>query len=143
MKAKTVMVTPLRKPEPHDRVKRRKKAQESAVKIAVRAQCVARDGYCRLAHAGLGACHGPSEWAHLRSHRRSKTVGQAPERRHTTVGSMMLCCQHHARFDGKALPFISAVPGTTVPMGPVGEGADGHLKFISEDGAIYDEGEVG
>jgi hypothetical protein len=46
---------------------------EAAVKRRVRAQCVERDGFCRL--MGCGPCHGVSEWAHLHRKRRSQTRG--------------------------------------------------------------------
>jgi hypothetical protein len=44
-------------------------------------------------------CHGVSEWAHLGDKKRFKTRGQAPEIRHTTAGSLMLCQKHHADYD--------------------------------------------
>lgn len=75
--------------------------QEAKQAKAVRAACVTRDGYCVLEarEFGFRQCAGPSEWAHLGEHRRSKTRGQAPERRHTTAGSAMLCRGHHTAYD--------------------------------------------
>jgi len=93
------------KPTPHRRVKARRQRQASQVTRSIRAQCVDRDGYCLLgpvrpmAFAGYGVCEGPSEWAHIGQHRRSKTRGMAPERRHTTKGSAMLCQRHHHALD--------------------------------------------
>lgn len=88
----------------HQRLKARQRRLESKVKRSIREQCVYRDGYCLLgpvgmAFAGYGVCEGPSEWAHIGQHRRSKTRGMAPERRHTTKGSAMLCQTHHRAYD--------------------------------------------
>lgn len=98
---------------------------------AVRAKVVLRDGYCRLQGAGLGLCGGPSEWAHRAEYRRSQTRGQAPERRHTTGGTLMACRAHHARLDGRARPRI-----TERALGP--HGADGPLRWES-GGQVYRE----
>lgn len=82
--------------------------QAAKVVKSVRAQCVERDGYCRLAQwpssdrlfSGLtNTCVGPSEWAHLGEHKRFKTRGQPATRRHTTAGSLMLCTRHHRDYD--------------------------------------------
>ncbi len=88
--------------------KGQKKRAERKVVTSVRAECVKRDGYCRVRRDGflVGDCEGKSEWAHLPSHRRSKTRGQEPERRHTTAGSCMLCQKHHDQLDGRRLPRI-------------------------------------
>jgi hypothetical protein len=75
----------------------RKQRAERKVATSVRAQCVARDGYCRL--MGLDVCEGPSEWAHLGDKKRFKTRGQAPEVRHTTAGSFIACRRHHRAYD--------------------------------------------
>lgn len=76
---------------------------ETAVIALVRSRAVERDGYCRVAKnvtlGFLGACDGPSEWAHFGPYRRFHTRKQAPAARHTTVGSMMLCRLHHMRYD--------------------------------------------
>jgi hypothetical protein len=47
----------------------------------------------------VGLCDGVSEWAHLGDKKRFKTRGQAPEVRHTTAGSLMLCTKHHQDYD--------------------------------------------
>lgn len=108
---------PFPKPEPRSRVKRRARREAAAVVKDVRAQCVERDDYCRLARdsrdeTGLSCatCRPEwgdrvevSEWAHLHSHRRSKTRGQAPEARHTTQGSLMLCRSAHQAYDAHRL----------------------------------------
>ena len=103
---------PIPKPEPIARTKRRRQRQEAAVIRDVRRRCVERDGYCRLLtdyvrELGLitgpqqlargfgGACHGESQWCHFGDLKRAKTRKQAPERRHTTRGSLMLCAAHH------------------------------------------------
>ena len=120
------------KPEPHRKVKARRKRAEAKQVKAVRPQVAARDGYCRLAGAGLGACSGASEWAHCTTHRRSKTMKQAPERRHSTAGSFMACSHHHHRIDRNEQPFITDRPLTE-------RGADGPMEFASEDGSTYTE----
>jgi hypothetical protein len=78
------------------RLKGRRDRSEAKVKRMVRAECVTRDGYCLvLTRVGLGGCQGPSTWAHFAGHRRSQTRGMAPERRHQTLFSGMLCKRHH------------------------------------------------
>ncbi len=72
----------------------------------VRTQVFARDGVCRAGRnllAALGPCTGVAEWAHLGSHRRFKTRKMAPEVRHTTGGTCMLCSFHHKLYDGQIL----------------------------------------
>lgn len=78
------------------RVKGRKARAEVKVKRAVRAECVTRDGHCLVAtRIGIvGECRGQSVWSHFAGHRRSQTRGMAPERRHTTLFSGMLCQRH-------------------------------------------------
>ena len=89
------------------RLKARGKRQEAKVAKSVREQCVKRDRYCALLYRSEWrdwldlkmACSGPSEWAHIGKHRRCHTRGQAPEARHTTKGSGMLCKRHHDAYD--------------------------------------------
>jgi hypothetical protein len=112
--------------------KAKKDRSESAVKRAVRKACVDRDGHCRIRewedhpddwHADdLAPCHSFSttgEHAHMHSHRRSQTRGQAAEKRHTTRASLMLCADHHQQYDAHQLR-ITALTRS---------GADGPLKF--------------
>jgi hypothetical protein len=111
--------------------KGRQQRQEVAVKRSVRAACVERDGFCRLgdweqnpddwhsdALEGNG-CDGRSEWAHLAGHRRSQTRGQAPERRHTTARSLMLCRRHHTQEERGELKITYQTE----------RGCDGPLRF--------------
>lgn len=121
----------LPKPEPYRRVKARRARHESAVKREVRAACVERDGYCRLAFRGMGPCGGPSEWMHMSWKRRSLTMGQAAEARHTTSGSAMGCRLHHQRLDHKASPWIDVEPLTD-------SGADGRMRWTSGED-VYEE----
>lgn len=101
---------PIPKPEPRSRIKRRKQREEAAVIRQVRAACVERDGYCALRGWGwVGLCNGPSEMAHLPSHRRSKTRGMAPEARHVVNGAVMLCRTHHAMLDAHDAEVETAV----------------------------------
>jgi hypothetical protein len=110
------------KPELRRRVKGRAKRQEKKVVDRVRAQCVARDGDCRIGHATslFGACSGESEWAHLEGSRRFETRGQDPEDRHTTAGSLMACTAHHQMYDRHELAIEPLMP----------EGADSTLRFV-------------
>ena len=104
------------KPELRRTVRMRAKRQAAKVVKVVRAQCVERDGYCRIGewennpddlHDGaltgegepLIACDGRSEWAHLGEQKRFKTRGQPATKRHTTAGSLMLCQRHHRDYD--------------------------------------------
>lgn len=120
--------------EPRKRAKGRRLRTEAKVKKSVRAQCVDRDGECRLrdgdhdnvAGVALGQfdCRGPSQWCHMRAKRRSQTRGQAPEVRHTTADSFMGCQRHHDQYDGRAKPRLFIAKLTA-------KGADGPLKFRS------------
>lgn len=112
------------KPMSRKRLKGRKDRAERKVKKSVRAQCVARDGFCRLARPwreplGVGGCNGKSEWAHLEEQRRFKTRGQAPDQRHNTANSMMLCSVHHRLYDARKIRL-----GWLTPFG-----ADGLMLF--------------
>jgi hypothetical protein len=116
------------------RPRRTPKAERQQIE-AVRAQCVERDGDCRatgfyfdgeqwrtderLSQEQRGPCYGDSEWAHMHARRRSKTRGMAPEYRHDTAHSLMLCHKHHEDYDAKRL-IITAITR---------RGADGPLKF--------------
>lgn len=82
---------PVPKGKTRKQIKAKKDRLEAKVKRAVRAECVERDGHCRL--TGTTLCDGPSEWAHLES--RAKTRGMASDRRHSTNNSIMACRKHH------------------------------------------------
>lgn len=89
------------------------KRRAATVAKYVRAACVERDGHCLIATRVpgfiavlLGPCAGPSEWAHVGEHRRCHTRGQAPERRHTTAGSGMMCAVHHRALDAHQFDFM-------------------------------------
>jgi len=73
------------------------------VKVDVRAQCVERDGPCRIRGAPFGPCRGPSQWAHYGPHRRCRTVGRPPLERHRRDASFMMCDGHHDLYDGQRL----------------------------------------
>ncbi len=124
---------PCPKPEPRRRGKLRKARQAGKVAKAVRAKVVARDGLCRVAtglpgdlgtlHADFyDPCEGLSQWAHLRGTTRAETRGMAPELRHTTAGSAMMCQKHHDQYDGRRRPRLLIEPLTP-------QGADGPLAF--------------
>lgn len=119
----------LAKPEPRRIVNARAQRHAAKVVKSVRAQCVTRDGYCRIGNWEDNGddwhswdmedsfCDGPSEWAHLGDKQRFKTRGMPPEVRHTTAGSLMACHKHHADYDAGL-----------IDIQPEGErGADGPL----------------
>lgn len=114
--------------------KGRKDRAEATVTKSVRAECVDRDGHCRLGKAfrfitrdhlvqrqalWMHVCNEPSQWAHFGSKKRARTRGMAPEVRHTTAGSLMLCERAHTEYDAGTL-MISALTR---------KGCNGPLKF--------------
>ncbi len=125
------------KPTSRKTLKGRKDRAEAKQVKTVRAICVDRDGKCRVfktiageygGWAILGAlvqlemeylCDGPSEWAHMHSRRRSQTRNQAPEIRHDSAHSLMLCRFHHTEYDAHRLSITALTR----------KGADGALKF--------------
>lgn len=116
------------KPEPLKRVRGRKTRAEAKVKSAVRAQCYERDGYCRLFPlTRMVACKGGWQWAHLGEKKRFKTRKMAPEVRHTTAGSLILCERHHTMYDGR---FVGGSRPPRLLIEALTErGADGPLRF--------------
>lgn len=105
---------------------------EAKVAAWCRAQCVDRDGECRVASDAWAAveretricvvfsgCDGPSEWAHMHERRRSKTRGLDPTERHDPQYTLMLCKFHHTEYDAKRL-VITALTR---------KGANGPLRF--------------
>ncbi len=93
-----------RKPKgPTSRRRASKKRQDDAVAARIRAQVSERDGYCLFVSPDfvelLGACSGPSEWAHIGKMRRCHTRGKPPEERHTTGWTAKMCHKHHADYD--------------------------------------------
>ncbi len=126
---------PLPKGQTRKQVKAKKDRSEAAVKKQVRAEVVRRDCYCRISSvwgpamydhheppAQFLECDGPSEWAHLR--RRSQTRGMAPDIRHTTADTLMLCRKHHADEEAHRLRVTALTR----------KGCDGHLKFTKAKG---------
>jgi hypothetical protein len=127
----------LPKPETRKKAKDREDRAEARVVKVVRHKCEDRDGHCRLSTRFpttdvAGPCWGPSEWAHLRGRRRSQTVNEAPERRHTTRHTAMLCRQHHAMEERGTL--------VAIPQRPK-DGADGPMTWTSPKG-IFAETEA-
>lgn len=100
---------------------------ESKTQQAVRAAVVSRDGYCRYYKAQdwdtIVECDGPSEWAHLGDKKRARTRNMAPEVRHTTAGSLMLCRRHHQQYDSGEIVIL-------------GTDANGPLAFYQK-GAVH------
>lgn len=125
-------VRPNAKPEPRKRTKGRKDRAETKQKHMVRMLCVARDGGCRICSPnqftfidrGVDPLVGDldlfhSEWAHMHARRRSQTRNMAPEIRHDSAHSLMLCTKHHADYDAHRLRITALTR----------KGADGPLKF--------------
>lgn len=111
-------------------LKARQDRQAAQITKRVRADCVLRDGHCRMTaghddvFVGVTTlmsmpCEGPSEWAHFGDKRRSRTRGQAPQIRHTTEGSLMLCQVMHLAYDSGHLRITALTR----------KGCDGRLKF--------------
>lgn len=124
------------------RIAKRKRAEGPVIK-AVRAQCVERDGYCRIGSLTADAlgdyfaeelfvpaladgCSGPSEWSHIKDTSRAKTRNMKPEVRHRTAKSLMLCKYHHDCYDGRQRPRLLIEEPTEL-------GADGPLYFSQEE----------
>jgi hypothetical protein len=97
-----------------------------------RAHCERRDGFCRIGHwkdsaiALFGECYGPSEWNHFR--RRSKSRGEAPEVRHSTEITGMLCERHHDMVDEHEIDFDYLT----------NKRADGPMKFRNDIGELVE-----
>lgn len=102
------------KGETRKRRKGRERRHERTVIGGVRTEVVNRDGFCRFYYmstelraecwAIVGPCKGMSQWSHYNAtHRRSKTVHQAPEDRHDARFSLMLCAFHSAEYDQNRL----------------------------------------
>jgi hypothetical protein len=110
-------------------IKAKKGRSEAKVKKSVRQQVYERDGECRIFYFKGGsdqgalplrvACDGRGEWAHFDAFKRARTRGQAPTKRHTTGGSLMLCTVHHVAYDRGDLTIRALTP----------YGCDGPLEF--------------
>lgn len=118
------------KPEKRKTTKGRKDRAEDKQKHMVRMLCALRDGGCRMAGPTIFSdvysyetafvdCRGESEWAHMHSRRRAKTRNMAPEIRHDSAHSLMLCTKHHQDYDAHKLRITALTR----------KGADGPLKF--------------
>jgi hypothetical protein len=90
-----------------------------------RAKCVRRDGDtgCRIGHWGdsaealFGECYGKSEWNHF--DKRSLTMNEPPEDRHSSAITGMLCGTHHDLVDDHKIKFEYLTE----------DGADGVMAF--------------
>jgi hypothetical protein len=103
-------------------LKAKAKRLEKTMIALVRTACVLRDGRCRapdIEGAKVGRCSGQSERAHFGRHRRARTRGEAPEIRHKTAGSLMLCTAHHRAYDAGKLKITALTD----------RGCDGPLEF--------------
>ena len=96
---------PLEKPRTVKKIRTRPRRvsatqrKDLAYAASVRAAVLERDGFCRvgqlMSKASQKPCDGPLAWCHLQGHRRAQTRRMAPERRHSTAWTVMLC-QFHA-----------------------------------------------
>ena len=124
---------------PKGRTKRQDKdrlaRREAAAVKSVRAQCMDRElsrcrfevtpatwGYDVFSPGMWLECEGPLEWAHAPWWTRAKTRGMAPEVRHTTADSLIVCQRHHDQIDGRRRPRIGMAKTSTA-------GCDGRLIF--------------
>lgn len=116
---KRMNVKPKRKAAgPTARARAHKAAKDARYAKKIRALVAERDGECRIGDWELNpgdthdewlsnenmpprdfSCDGHSEWAHLGDGKRFKTRGMAPEQRHSTARSLMLCTRHHRMYD--------------------------------------------
>jgi len=106
--------TERKKPGPTARYRAKRKRADDAERLFVRAQCVERDGYCRL--TGLSLCSGASEHAHLEDKKRARTRGLKPQERHTTAGSAIFCHGHHALYDAGKIALAMTEKGADGPI---------------------------
>src|SRR3990167_6845639 len=125
--------------KPSRKAAQRRRAESKVVQV-VRPIVEDRDGYCRLMWFDdatrrqiatiFGSCSGPSQWSHYNAtHRRSKTMGQAPEERHDRRHSLMLCAFHSAEYDQNRMAIVKLDEG---------RGCDGRLRF-KRGGDVWDE----
>jgi hypothetical protein len=123
---------PIGKGKSRKQLKAKAGRAEAKVKKAVRLVCMLRDGDCRICMwennpedwqaddlQQPADIWEPIEWAHMHSRRRSQTRNQAPEIRHDSAHSLMLCRFHHTEYDAHRL-IVTALTR---------KGADGPLKF--------------
>lgn len=102
------------------RLKRRKVRAEKPVVQRVRAECVERDGDCLvLTRIGIvDECEGESQWAHFSGHRRSQTRKMAPEKRHDSRWTGMLCTFHHGQEESGEMEIVYRT--SEYANGPIG-----------------------
>jgi hypothetical protein len=100
------------------RAREMKREDEQAQIESVRSYVERRDlGVCRLRFIDA-LCAGPVDWAHLETHRRSRTSYRPPEERHTIEATLLLCRYHHRRYDLEdlTLEVVDAKRGTSGPL---------------------------
>jgi hypothetical protein len=117
------------KPEKRKTTKGRKLRKAGEVVKRIREIVVERDGYCRLAKiVPAHVCCGVSQWSHWGDWKRYKTRNQDPERRHVSMGSLMLCLFSHYAYDKHHI-HIEALTE---------RGCDGPLR-VRIGSAVYEE----
>jgi hypothetical protein len=88
-----VKAKPVKRLRTRPRAMSAKRRKEQPLIAKVRAACVERDGYCRMAGL-MGPCQGDSCWCHMQGKRRSQTRRMTPKERHSTAWTVMLCARH-------------------------------------------------
>lgn len=97
-----------------------------------RAKCVRRDGKlgCRIGYwqktEVFGDCYGGSEWNHF--DKRSLTMNEPPEERHSTAITGMLCATHHRLVDAHEIKHEALTE----------DGLDGPMKFRNDIGELVE-----
>jgi hypothetical protein len=97
-----------------------------------RAKCVRRDGAlgCRIGYWQkteiFGDCYGGSEWNHF--DKRSLTMNEPPEERHSSRITGMLCGTHHTLVDDHEIKFEYLTDA----------GADDVMKFWNDKGELVE-----
>jgi hypothetical protein len=96
-----------------------------------RAKCERRDGDCRIGYWKVGVelfgeCYGKSEWNHF--DKRSLTMGEEPEERHSTERTGMACSTHHRMLDEHEIKHEALTE----------KGLDGPMKFWNDIGELVE-----
>lgn len=115
-----------KKPGVVARARAAKRRKDTTYAAKIRDKVFDRDEFCRL--LGVDDCSGPAEWAHIEDQQRFRTMGMAPELRHSTGGSMKACRSHHRRYDAGEIEIAFVDPA---------RGADWHLAVTLDGVTIH------
>jgi hypothetical protein len=105
--------------------------RERSIITRNRAKCERRDGECRIGYWKVGVelfgeCFGKSEWNHF--DKRSLTMNEPPEERHSTEVTGMLCATHHRMVDEHQIK----------RKGLTEKGLDGPMRFWNDIGELVE-----